>query len=67
MYRIIEAPAIPGTKLLKMLKECGSFETIEMQLKRWKKNTVNEDKLGGWVTKHWLITQKSYTKHPDAC
>ena len=51
-----------GTKLMNMLKQCGSFDQVELSLKRWKKNTMNTDQLGGWVTKHFLVTQKAYTK-----
>ena len=39
-----------GEKLRKMLLEHGSFDAVEIQLKKWKEEKEEEELMGGWHT-----------------
>jgi len=52
---------ILGKKLLELLKEKGSLEAMEVQVKRWQRTTVDNDVGGRWITKKQLVDNHSYT------
>lgn len=45
-----------------MFNEHGSFEMLEVQVKKKFARSREHAKSGGWVTKHWLETKEGYTK-----
>ena len=52
-----------GTKLRElMLKNNQDFGAVEMELKKFKTDTMGQRKAGQWVTKHHLMTTLNWTK-----
>ncbi|OLQ15069.1 hypothetical protein AK812_SmicGene683 [Symbiodinium microadriaticum] len=49
-------------KIRKMLVEKGSFDKVELVVKQWHENKTREETTGGYVTKKWLIDNKSFTQ-----
>ena len=45
-----------------MVLEQGSWEHVELTVKRWSETRKQELARGGFVTKQWLIDNRSYTK-----
>lgn len=43
--------------------EKGSFEKVELVVKQWHEKKTREEVAGGYVTKKWLMDNKSYTQH----
>ena len=52
----------PGERMRDMLREHGSFETLEMQVKKWHKSSLGSSRSGGWYTKHVLSSQFHWSK-----
>ena len=65
--RNLNGPAIlitcSGDKLRDLLKTHGSFDVVEVHLKKYVKKTGKEGKKGKWVTKAFLIEKQGYTKN----
>lgn len=38
---------------------------LEVSVTRWQRNTVDNDKMGGWVTKQFLMDNHSYSQSLD--
>ena len=54
-----------GEKLRLSLKEQGSFEGMETQVKRWQQKVSTKQTNSAWVTKAWLMADRHWTKpHP---
>ena len=51
-----------GEELKRMFNDHGSFEMLEVQVKKKFARSREHAKSGGWVTKHWLETKEGYTK-----
>ena len=43
----------------------GDLRKLEVSVTRWQRNTVDNDKMGGWVTKQWLMDNRSYSQSLD--
>ena len=50
-----------GEKIRKVLMEKGSFDKVEFVVKQWHENKTREETSGGYVTKQWLIDNRSYS------
>ena len=53
-----------GQQLREMLVKHGGFKELELQLKKFHKNTEKDATSGKWVTRHYLMEEKKYTKSP---
>ena len=51
-----------GEKLRTLLLQHGSWDRVEMTLKQWTESRNKNQKRGGYVTKQWLIDNRSFTK-----
>ena len=58
---------VPGEKLREMLVKHGSFKSVECEIARWQKTTLDNSKLGGWLTRHYLVNEKHWTKQLAKC
>ena len=47
-----------------MLSQHGTFDQVEIQLKKWHRETSDVTKEGAWVTKKFLIENRHYSKLP---
>lgn len=45
-----------------MPKNNMDFNSVEMDLKKFKTTTIGQKKAGQWVTKHHLLTAMNWTK-----
>lgn len=45
-----------------MVKNNMDFSLVEVELKRWSQVTVEQRRVGRYVTKHYLMTQAGWTK-----
>ena len=52
-----------GERLKELLKEHGSFELMEVQVRKWHKTLMGNKKQGQWLTRHQLATQYNYSKN----
>ncbi|CAL1152887.1 unnamed protein product [Cladocopium goreaui] len=50
------------SKLKEMLMQHGNFSAVECEIVRIQKTTMDNSKQGGWVTRHFLIGEKHWTK-----
>ena len=48
-----------------MLLQHGSFEKVEAVVKKWHETRDKLQRRGGWVTKQWLIDNRSWDKTLD--
>ena len=51
-----------GNQLKKMLQEHGSFEAMEIAIKKINQKAKSESALGGWYTETYLQTHEGWTK-----
>lgn len=51
-----------GEKLRDLLKQHGSFETLEIVVKKYHKSLLGQSKAGGWYTRQYLLTVAQWTK-----
>ena len=51
-----------GEKLRKLLMEHGDWDGVEANVKQWAEDKNKSKKQGGYVTKQWLMDNRSYTK-----
>ncbi|CAE7838196.1 unnamed protein product [Symbiodinium sp. CCMP2592] len=49
-------------KIRQLLVEKGSFDKVELVVKQWQERKKTEEVAGGYVTKKWLMDNKSYTQ-----
>ena len=45
-----------------MFMEHGSFEAMEIEVRKSFNKTKEKEKAGGWHTRHYLQTKESWTK-----
>ncbi|CAE7499386.1 unnamed protein product, partial [Symbiodinium sp. CCMP2456] len=45
-----------------MLREHGTFEALEVMVKKWHKQSLGTNRSGGWYTKHVLASQFHWSK-----
>ena len=45
-----------------MFMEHGSFEAMEIEVRKSFNKTKEKEKAGGWYTRHYLQTKESWTK-----
>ena len=51
-----------GENLRKLLLEHGDWKSVEVTVKQWSEDSNKNQKVGGYVTKQWLMDNRSYTK-----
>ncbi|OLQ07323.1 hypothetical protein AK812_SmicGene9282 [Symbiodinium microadriaticum] len=49
-------------KIRKVLMEKGSFDKVELVVKQWHESKTRDETSGGYVTKKWLMDNKSFTQ-----
>ena len=53
---------ISGEKLAELLNRHGTFDKVEVALKKWHERKNRFDKKGGWYTKAWLAGKRHWNK-----
>ena len=43
--------------------EKGSFDKVELVVKQWHESKTRDETSGGYVTKKWLMDNKSFTQY----
>lgn len=61
-FQSLLGAALLGQELSKMFAAHGSFETLEIQVKKRHLKSVEKSKLGGWYTKQYLESKEGWTK-----
>ena len=54
---------ILGASLKEMFKQHGSFETLEVQIRKRSIKSFEKGKAGGWFTKQHLESKEGWTKY----
>lgn len=52
-----------GEKLRQALMEQGTFEGMETEVKKWQAKLSAKKTNSAWVTKHYLMAKKHWTKY----
>lgn len=52
----------PGKELKRLFLEHGSFETVELLIKKRYLKSKSAEQEGGWYTRHYLTTKEGWSK-----
>ena len=61
--KMISCSNILGASLKEMFKQHGSFETLEVQVRKRSTKSFEKGKSGGWYTKQHLESKEGWTKY----
>ena len=51
-----------GEKIRQLLVQHGTFDKVEGVVKQWAEQRNQKQRAGGYVTKKWLMDNRSYTQ-----